>query len=97
MESEEIIEQDSENTKESEMNGDDIEAMLAEYDNKGEKSSGDVTAMQTVLCVIIAVFLFGLNAFYPEISGDVFSKITQLCSDTTDTFKNPIDTVLSML
>ena len=94
MENEEIS---LKNTDETDENGDEVKKVLLEYDNKDEKKSNDITAIQTVLCLAVAVFLFGMNIFYPEICGDIFSRITELSSDKSETFKNPIDTLLKIL
>ncbi|MDE6665264.1 MAG: hypothetical protein K2K14_03625 [Ruminococcus sp.] len=90
---EEITEENpvTENTEDS------TEELLERYDRRTRRKADDIPAMQTVVCVITAVLLFGLNAFYPETCGEIFTKLKELAFSSNEIFPNPIDLITELL
>ena len=76
---------------------DNTEKLLEKYDRRSKRKADDVPAMQTVVCIITIVFMFGLNAFYPEIAGEIFSKLNKLAFSGKELFPNPIDIISGLL
>ena len=92
---EEITEENSEPEKEE--CEDNTEELLEKYDRCSQRKADDVPAMQTVVCIITAVLLFGLNAFYPETCGEIFTKLKELAFSQKEIFPNPIDLITELL
>ncbi len=76
---------------------DNTEELLEKYDRRSKRKSDDVPAMQMVVCIITAVLIFGLNAFYPEIGGDIFRKLNEMVFSGKELFPNPIDLITELL
>lgn len=94
METETIQEETTEKEEEC---GDSTEELLEKYDRRSQRKADDVPAMQTVVCIITAVLLFGLNAFYPETCGEIFTKLKELAFSKNEIFPNPIDLIAELL
>ncbi len=73
---------------------DDI-ALLEKYDNRSRRKADDVISMQTAVCIITVIVLFGLNYFYPEIC--IFKKLKELAFSCNEIFSNPIDLIAELL
>lgn len=76
---------------------DSTEELLEKYDRRSKRKADDIPAMQMVVCIITAVVIFGLNAFYPEIGGDVFRKLNEMAFSGKELFPNPIDLITELL
>ncbi|MCM1507550.1 MAG: hypothetical protein NC177_10520 [Ruminococcus flavefaciens] len=76
---------------------DSTEKLLEKYDRRSRRKADDVPAMQTVVCIITAVLIFGLNAFYPEVGGEIFRKLNELAFSEKEIFPNPIDLITQLL
>lgn len=76
---------------------DNTEELLEKYDRRSQRKADDVPAMQTVVCIITAVLIFGLNAFYPEIGGEIFRKLNEMAFSGKELFPNPIDLITELL
>lgn len=94
METETIQEETTEKEEEC---VDSTEELLEKYDRRSQRKADDVPAMQTVVCIITAVLLFGLNAFYPETCGEIFIKLKELAFSKNEIFPNPIDLIAELL
>ncbi len=92
---EEITEENSESEKEE--CEDNTEELLEKYDRRSKRKADDVPAMQTVVCIITAVLLFGFNIFYPETCGEIFKKLKELAFSQNEIFPNPIDLITELL
>lgn len=92
---EEITEESTE--KEETECEDNTEELLEKYDRRPQRKADDVPAMQTVVCIITAVLLFGLNVFYPETCGEIFTKLKELAFSQNEIFPNPIDIITELL
>ena len=69
---------------------------LLEIDNSMRKKEGradDSTAMQTALCMIIAVGFIILNIFKPDMAEALFSRLRELSSNGNEVIPNPIDII----
>ncbi|MDE6502330.1 MAG: hypothetical protein K2L10_09630 [Ruminococcus sp.] len=75
---------------------DNTEELLEKYDRRSKRKADDVPAMQMVVCIITAVLIFGLNAFYPEIGGDIFRKLNDMVFSGKELFPNPIDLITEL-
>ncbi len=87
----------TEEIPETEKTDDSTEELLEKYDRRSQRKADDVTAMQTVVCIVTAVLLFGLNAFYPETCGEIFKKLKELAFSRNEIFPNPIDLIAGLL
>ena len=76
---------------------DDTEKLLEKYDRRSRRKADDVPAMQTVVCIIAVVFMFGLNILYPETAEEVFSRLNQAVFSGKNIFPNPIDLISELL
>ncbi|MDE6833976.1 MAG: hypothetical protein K2J39_07020 [Ruminococcus sp.] len=76
---------------------DDTEELLEKYDRRSRHKIDDIPAMQTVVCIIIAVVIFGMNILYPETAGEVFSRLHQAVFSGKNIFPNPIDLISELL
>lgn len=76
---------------------DNTEVLLEKYDRRPQRKADDVPAMQTVICIVTAVLIFGLNAFYPEIGGEIFRKLNEVAFSGKELFPNPIDLITELL
>lgn len=76
---------------------DDTEELLEKYDRRSKRRVDDIPAMQTVVCIIVALFLFGMNIMYPETAGEVFSRLNQAVFSGNNIFPNPIDVISGLL
>lgn len=69
---------------------------LLEIDNIMRKKEGradDSAAMQTALCMIIAVGFIILNIFKPDMAEALFSRLRELSSNGNEVIPNPIDII----
>ncbi|MCM1314450.1 MAG: hypothetical protein NC205_03405 [Prevotella sp.] len=76
---------------------DDTKELLEKYDRRSRRKADDVPAMQAVVCIIAAVFMFGLNILYPETAEEVFSRLNQAVFSGKNIFPNPIDLISELL
>jgi len=76
---------------------DSTEKLLEKYDCRSRRKADDVPAMQMVVCIVTAVLIFGLNAFYPEIGGGIFRKLNEMAFSGKELFPNPIDLITELL
>jgi len=76
---------------------DSTEELLKKYDKKRKQRYDDITAMQTVVCILLAAILLVSNLFYPEICEPVFDDLKKHVSDQKEIMPNPIDFILSKL
>lgn len=76
---------------------DSTEELLEKYDRQKRRKADDVPAMQTVVCIIAVAVMFGLNAFYPEIAGEIFDKLNEMAFSKKELFPNPIDIISGLL
>lgn len=76
---------------------DSTEELLEKYDRRTRRKADDVPAMQTVVCIVAVAVMFGLNAFYPEIAGEIFSRLNEAAFSGKELFPNPIDLISGLL
>lgn len=76
---------------------DDTEELLEKYDRRSRRKADDVPAMQTAVCIIAAVFMFGLNILYPETAAAVMEKLSHAVFSGKNIFPNPIDLISGLL
>ncbi|MDE6670967.1 MAG: hypothetical protein K2K16_02095 [Ruminococcus sp.] len=76
---------------------DDTEELLEKYDRRSKRRVDDVPAMQTVVCIIVALFMFGMNILYPETAGEVFSRLNQAVFSGKNILPNPIEIISELL
>lgn len=76
---------------------DNTTELLEKYDRRSRRKADDVPAMQMVVCIITAVMIFGLNAFYPEIGGEIFRRLNEMAFSGKEIFPNPIDLITELL
>lgn len=86
----------TDNTADEERCEDSTEALLEKYDRKRTQKFDDITAMQAVLCILLAVSLFVLNLTAPEISESVFARISELSQDKREVIPNLIDLIAEL-
>ena len=53
--------------------------------------------MQTAVCIITIVFIFGINILYPEIGGGIFNKLNEMVFSGNEIFPNPIDLITGLI
>lgn len=75
---------------------DSTEELLEKYDRRSKRKADDVPAMQTVVCIITAALIFGLNVFYPEIGGGIFRKLNEMVFSGKELFPNPINLITEL-
>ena len=78
-------------------NADSTEALLERYDRRRRRRNDDVTAMQAVICILIAVLMFSANLRYPQQVGELYHMVRTLALDGRDIMENPIDTAAKLL
>ena len=68
---------------------------LAENMKEKKKNKGieDIAAMQTVICILLALAFFIINMTYPPTAEGLMEKFREL-SGSHRTIENPIDTVI---
>lgn len=77
---------------------DDTSALEEERSRrKKEGKADDIIAMQTALCLLIAIGLAALNIFRSDIAGDILSRLRGLSADTSELFQNPISMLTEYL
>ena len=76
---------------------DSTDALLEKYDRRRLRRNDDVTAMQAVMCILIAVLMFAANIRYPQQTGELYQMLRTLALDGGDIIENPIDTVAALL
>ena len=64
-------------------------------DTADEKSRGieDIAAMQTVVCILLALTFFIINIIYPSTAEELAEKFTEL-SGSHRAVENPIDIII---
>lgn len=77
-------------------NCDSAEALLEKYDRRRLCRKDDVTAMQAVICILIAALMFAANIRFPKQTGELYCMIRSLALEGGDIVKNPIDAVVSL-
>lgn len=75
---------------------DSAEALLEKYDRKRAQKFDDITAMQMVICILLAVAMFVLNMAAPELSEPVFMRINELSADEKEIMPNLIDLIIEL-
>ncbi len=90
---EEIIIEDS--LPHENMCEDSTEALLEKYDRKRAQKYDDITAMQTVICILLAVALFVLNMAVPELSEPIYMRLRTLSADEKEVIPNLIDLIIA--
>ncbi|MDE6035871.1 MAG: hypothetical protein K2G36_08195 [Ruminococcus sp.] len=76
---------------------DDTEELLEKYDRPSRRKVDDVPAMQTVICIIVALLLFGMNILYPDMAGEVFGRLNNAVFSGQNIFPNPIDLISELI
>ena len=67
-------------------------------ERKSKEKSDDVTAFQTVLCILLAVGIIVLNQFYPKTAEGLLIELKKSIVDTSAvTIPNPIDVIINFL
>ena len=84
MENEEVCE---------ELDNDSTEALIEKYERKQRNRADDVIAAQAVICILLTLLFIGGSFFFPEITGEVFEKVRNLASDSSEVIPNPIDMI----
>lgn len=92
-----VIEEVTENNDTTEICTDNTEELLEKYDNRSKKKADDIPAMQTAVCIITIVFIFGINILYPEIGGGIFNKLNEMVFSENEIFPNPIDLITGLI
>lgn len=90
----EIVDEGYEDIEEK---SDSVDVLLRDYENRKIGKIDDAAAMQAVVCIIIAVLLFGTNMLFPDIAKSLLSRIMTFSESQTEIFTNPIDFVISKL
>lgn len=85
----------AENTAEEEQCEDSTEALLEKYDRKKTQKFDDITAMQAVVCVLLAVALFVMNMAAPELSKPLFARLKELSADEREIIPNLIELIIA--
>ena len=78
-------------------NNDDTDELLKRYENRSRRRTDNVPAMQTAMCILLAAGIFALNKFYPETGKDILDTIKMLSADNSDTMKNPLEWLFSII
>ena len=74
---------------------DSTEALLEKYDEKSR--SDDSTAMQAVVCIILAAVIFFVNFRFPDEVESLLHYTTALTESENELFSNPIDSLLKLI
>lgn len=74
---------------------DSTEALLEKYDRKKTQKFDDITAMQAVICILLAVTMFVANMAAPELSKPVFMRLRELSADEKEVIPNLIDLIIA--
>lgn len=75
---------------------DSTEVLLEEYDRKQRNKPDDVIAMQSVVCILIAVLMFGANFLYPQTVGELAARVRSL-TQAADICPNPVDLIIEYI
>lgn len=86
----------TENGTDNEPCEDSTEVLLEKYDRKKTQKLDDITAMQAVVCILLAASLFVLNMAAPELSEPIFTRLKELSADKTEIIPNIIDVLISL-
>lgn len=84
----------AENSADEEHCEDSTEALLEKYDRKRTQKFDDITAMQAVVCILLAVSLFVMNMTAPELSKPLFSWLKELSADEREIIPNLIELII---
>lgn len=71
-------------------NGNADETFSGEYSMRKLQKKDDIAAMQTLVCVLAAAALMGLNLLRPELCGELMELIMGLTSDGREIIENPL-------
>lgn len=74
---------------------DSTEALLEKYDRKRTQKYDDITAMQAVICILLAVAMFVLNMAAPELSEPLFMRLKEVSADEKEVIPNLIDLIIA--
>lgn len=91
-----LNQENTENEEEMTVIPEEDNTELLEIDNIMQKKEGradDSAAMQTALCMIIAVGFIILNIFKPDMAEALFSRLRELSSNGNEVIPNPIDII----
>ncbi len=86
----------AENAADEEQCEDSTEVLLEKYDRKRTQKFDDITAMQSVMCILLVVALFVLNLTAPELSEPIFVRISELSQDKKEVIPNIIDLIAEL-
>lgn len=86
----------AENAADEEQCEDSTEVLLEKYDRKRTQKFDDITAMQSVMCILLVVALFALNLTAPELSEPIFVRISELSQDKKEVIPNIIDLIAEL-
>ncbi len=86
----------AENAADEEQCEDSTEVLLEKYDRKITQKFDDITAMQSVMCILLVVALFVLNLTAPELSEPIFVRISELSQDKKEVIPNIIDLIAEL-
>ena len=77
---------------------DDTKQLTEEKERRRrEGGADDIIAMQSAICMLIAAAMMITNIFRPDISGELFNRISELTESSKELFQNPIELVLELL
>lgn len=86
----------AENAADEEQCEDSTEVLLEKYDRKRTQKFDDITAMQSVMCILLVVALFVLNLTAPELSEPIFVRISELSQDKKEVIPNIIELIAEL-
>lgn len=75
---------------------DSIEAILERHDMRKSQKADDIVAMQSVICVMLAVALLISNLLYPNICEPLYEMLKNLTNDEKEVMPNLIDVLMSL-
>ncbi len=81
----------------NEENNDSVDALLKKYDRRSAAKNDDVTAMQAVICILIAAAMFAANFFYPERTAELYRYVRAQTECTDEVIPNPVDAISELL
>lgn len=74
---------------------DNTEALLEKYKNKSSQKTDDITAMQSVMCILIAAALFIMNFVNPELCESLYGKLHTFTDSEREIIPNLIDLLIN--
>jgi len=70
---------------------DEVKAIIRKYDEKKKQRLDDVTATQTVICLLIAISFFVANIFNPNLCKELLDLIKCCIEGSKGTYPNILD------